>query len=455
MKKSISFILLVCLLIICVLPVNAETHPYSFDEAIVVTEDSFSQLFNTDHIDQVTYDYQFDTLQENDFQAHVILEISLKIYNVIYSIVTKGTVDSYQLNNGDILWEGPLDGEILINGKPYSVIAGFNLLDSTQESMISLTLQNDSTLVAISFGTNIITGSVLDFFMSQSNNESSNTNTVTVKTQFDNFTPEDSYSTNVIEDGFGPGFSQITHPGDGGGSLNLGPNGEFIHQSTELEKHANGPYTSIKSGVYFDNTRNILLVTLSTFANQTNEYYISPAWDITNVNIDEFDVELILEDQPASSYAYIEFLKLPQEILQTTNNSSGVVDLIFAVFQDSLSLINIPTSTIALLCNDFCTTSKGKIITTYDGMSAGVRIERAALSNYNDLDNLPYGLPFAFQLDKGNDNAYIGNTPYIVNTHIKYRVYQYSLPLLNTQPPTFIVTYVDVYTTHEGSITLQ
>lgn len=455
MKKSISFILLVCLLMIYVLPVNAETHPYSFNEATVITESSFSQLFNTDHIDQVTYNYQFNILQEHASQAHVILEISLKINNCVYDILTEGTVDSYRLNNGDILWEGPLDGNVSINGELYSVIAGFNLLDSTQESMISLTLQNDSTLVAISFGTNIITGSVLDFFMSQSINGQNNANSTTVETQFDSFAPEDSYSINVIEDGFGPGFSPITHPGDGGGSLNLGANGEFLHQSTKRETYGSSPYTSIKSDVYFDNSRNILLVTLSTFANKTYEYYESPAWDITNVNIDEFDVELILEDQPASSYAYIEFLKLPQEILQTTNNSSGVDDLIFAVFQDSLSLINIPTSTIALLCNDLYTTSEGKIITTYSGLSAGVRIERAASSNYNDLDNLPYGLPFTFQLDKGNDNTYIGNTPYIVNTHIKYRVYQYSLPLLNTQPPTFIVTYVDVYTTHEGSITLQ
>ncbi len=50
-------------------------------------------------------------------------------------------------------------------------------MDSTNESMVSITIQNDTTIVVISLGTNILTGSVRDFFLEETQNSSSdNTN---------------------------------------------------------------------------------------------------------------------------------------------------------------------------------------------------------------------------------------------------------------------------------------
>lgn len=449
MKKSISFILLVCLLMIYVLPVNAETHPYSFDEAIVVTEDSFSQLFKTDHIDQVTYDYQFDTLQENDFQAHVILEISLKINNVIYCIVTEGIVDSHQLNNGDILWEGPLDGEMLINGESYSVITGFNLLDSTQESMISLTLQSNSTLVAISFGTNIVTESVLDFFMSQSNNKLSNSNTVTIETQFDNLSPENSYSTNV----FGPGFSEITHPGDGGGSLNLGPNGEWEYQSIQTSKHGNTSYNAIKSRVYFDDTSNLLMVTFTPFSGDTDAYVKTLGYDFASASLDSFSIQLILEYENGPNYAYIAGIDKPSEALAINNYFNGVMVNLIELFASFLGDIDISFETVPNLFAETFENANGYINIEEYLRDTKITIQKDAWSDYRSFDNISTGLPFRFQLTKGSATNYEGNTAYTVNTSATYFVLAQNNSLFSE--PTYIPFYITKTTTHEGTVTLS
>lgn len=444
MKKSISFILLVCLLMIYVLPVNAETHPYSFNEATVITESSFSQLFNTDHIDQVTYNYQFNILQEHASQAHVILEISLKINNCVYDILTEGTVDSYRLNNGDILWEGPLDSNVSINGELYSVIAGFNLLDSTQESMISLTIQNNSTLVAISFGTNIITGSVLDFFMSQSINGQNNTNSTTVETHFDSFTPEDSYSTNV----FGPGFSPITHPDDGGGSLNLGPNGEWEYQSLLATNHGTSSYKALKSGVYFDDTRNILMVTLTPFSTEAVDYGNSLGYDCIGGYLKKFGVKLTLEDAPAQSYAHISQIHKPVQTSYIDNYFNNAIVSLWPLFSDILGMLDVPTDTISAVLEN----TLGCIDAEDSELYAYIDIQNSLALDYSILDDIASGMPFRFILMKNNDDAYVGNTHYTVNTYAKYCV---SVRIETSSTPVYCPIYFEESITHEGTVTLS
>ncbi len=119
------------MLLAFVLPISASTPTSSCNDAIIITPDSFFQIFNTDHIDEVSYEYEyeyeFEIAENDDDIASVVLQTSLTINNQTYNILTAGWIDCYQLNNNDILWEGPLNGSIIINDEVYSVIAGLSV----------------------------------------------------------------------------------------------------------------------------------------------------------------------------------------------------------------------------------------------------------------------------------------------------------------------------------------
>ncbi len=201
----------------------------------------------------------------------------------------------------------------------------------------------------------------------------------------------------------------------------------------------------------------MLLVTLSTFSDETEDYEQSPGWDLSIDYLVGFGVELIIEPQPAPNYAYIEFMAIPESIKQAANNSNGVIQYLFPVFTDALGLFNIPTNTISELYETYLDTLRGKITLNTDmGFEMGAQIERKSGQDFRKLDDLTYGLPFIFQLDRSNGSTYIGNTQYTVNTNLRYRVFKHNyFPITGTHMPHEVIYYIGFNTTHEERITLQ
>ena len=452
MKKIVSLLVLICFIVAFATPTTASANSNLSSEIVIITPDSFEQVFDVNSVDDVFYEYQLEVLQENDSKASVALEIILTISNQLYNISAEGTVNSYQLNNNDILWEGPIDSSLYINGERYIAIIGFTQLASSQESMISLTIQKDSTLVAISFGDDLINGSVLDFFLENIENDNSSITNIDnniSNSQFNELNPEDTYSPNAPPSQFSP----ILDPGGGGGSsLNLGENGEWVYQSSTSSTHDNSYYKALKSEVYFNSGSNILMVTLFPYSQVTNNYFQSLDYDSAYASLTNLGVELIFEYQPSANYAYIEFLLLPSYVTENINNPSSLFVQLWPLFEDYLSAQGIPTSTLSTLYNYTFEGLDGNIITTHNGLKASINIEKDEFSDYSDLDNLPHGLPFVFQLDK-NDSTYIENTPYIVNTYVKYRVVVEDHAFLSE--PTCWIFYTTKTTSYEGNITLQ
>ena len=444
MKKSISAVLFICILLAFVLPISASSPTSSCNDAIIITPDSFFQIFNTDHIDAVSYEYEFKIFEEDTAQAKVVLQTALTINNQTYDICTEGNINSYQLNDNDFLWEGPLEGSVVINGEAYSAIACFSLLDSTNESMVSITLQSNDMIAVVSFGANILTESVLDFFTLQANNNSNDLENNALNTQLGPINLEASYSANVVGDDFAP----ITHPGTGG-TLNLGANGEWEYQSIEVKKHANTSYKALKSGVYFDDERNILMVTLLPFSNETNDYVQTMGYDFASASLQSFRVELILEDVAASKYAHIEFVDVPNDIPDRESYFDGSIKYLSLLFEDFISVLGVPTSTISAILDGL----QGNIHSEGQGISAYIDITKSPLANYDGLDNLPYGLPFRFQLAKGSESNYIGNTPYTVNVYADYFVLAQMDVFMSD--PIYYPFYVSSNITMGGVITLS
>ena len=79
-----------------------------------------------------------------------------------------GVVDAYDINAGSILWAGPLNGSIDINGYKYPLILGFTKMEPSQEVCLSITIQSfdnhpNMEPVYFSIGTPLITDGVEEY----------------------------------------------------------------------------------------------------------------------------------------------------------------------------------------------------------------------------------------------------------------------------------------------------
>lgn len=468
MKKFISIAVLICMLILPMATVNAvdSDHPYVDENPSILNQDLFKETFSVDEVDRVAYNYQLTPLEGGE-RASVAFQMKVVIDGVPYTTSTIGCINAYALPESDVLWEGPIDGEITINNIHFNIIIGFMQKASTQEVMVSVTLQNDDyDFMVISFGKNIMTGDVLDCinqrFGTPSSSESvSGTNGV--QSGQLNINDGGNASTNAFDSDFSP----ITYPGSGGGLPGDGGGGggatldivtdvctwKFQNRSTKYFGEV--AYPALQSRVYFDDSRNILMITLRTYTENCNKYTDTLLYDYAPASLQSFSVELQLSDVQASNYAYIANIDktLPKAISPNTyfNNSNSYIK---AFFEDALSCIGIPTSTLSTLLDDAFGTIKGSVSTYDERLMANIKVD--GLSGFStdkySLDQITTGLPFRIQL--GKNNNYEGDTPYTVTVSVRYyvmgQINNYLAPQVMYYP-----FHIDATTTHEGTITLK
>lgn len=447
MKKITAICLFICLVsMFTAVPVSALINPEIFEKATIITEEEFVSVFNTNNIDDVSYDFHYEISQDNPYKAIAILQIALKIKGDTYNIFTNGLITLNSLDNEIYLWEGPLKGNIFINDEQYRVIAGFAYLENTQESMISLTIQNDSAIIAISFGDNIIKNEVLDFYSNRSSDivESIVPNSLVTNEISDSGISNSGISTCFIS----PEISEDIFDGGGGGSLNLGEDGEWKYKNVDYAKHGGTSYNALKSTVYFNSLKNVMMVTLKPFSGSTQNYVETLGYDFASSSLCGFGVELALEDADYPNYAYIANITKPDEAVAIDGYFTGIKVGLSPLFEDILGVIGVPTSTISAVLESM----NGKIEIQESTLFASVDIEKDTFSDYGELDNISTGLPFRFQLSKGNHNLYEGDTPYTVNAYATYYVFVQENVLFSE--PAYFSFYIDVVTAHEGTVTL-
>lgn len=445
------------MLILPMATVNAvdSNYPYVDKSPTILNQDVFKQAFSVDGVDRVAYNYQLTPL-DGGMEALVAFQIKLVIDGVSYTTSAVGTVDAYELPESDILWEGPIDGEITINNIHFNIIIGFMQRASTQEVMVSVTLQNDDyDFMVISFGKNIMTGDVLDCinqrFGTPSSSESvSGTNGV--QSGQLNINDGGNASTNAFDSDFSP----ITYPGSGGGLPGDGGGGGGsldISTSTDTWKYqsrktcslTNAAYTAVQSRVYFESSKNLLMTTIRPYSSSISNYYQSIGYSTVSVDLHSFKIDLAINDASGSEYAHISGIDFPISPVNDTDV------LLFDLVGNFIIALGAPSS----LVNGIMSGMKGNIVTDVNPTHSYVSIKRGVgmVSQFNDLQQITTGIPIKFQLVKGS-SAYVGNTPYTVTTTTKYWVVATPSDLTNSDTP-FICTYIPYTTTHEGTVTLQ
>lgn len=139
-------------------------YEYTAHQIGISSAQDFEKEFGNDKIDKISYQYEMQTLDDGQ-RADVTLYLEIFIGENAYTAVAKGKINAYELPSGDVLWEGSLDGELVISDKIFNMTAGFAKVTSTNELSLSLTLQREpDTLFALFFGDYVMKGEVLDFF---------------------------------------------------------------------------------------------------------------------------------------------------------------------------------------------------------------------------------------------------------------------------------------------------
>lgn len=424
MKKLISIVLVVTML----LPISL--HTFSMEntnkgndvdeDILVVTQESFGATFTSQktrsvatEIEKINYSYELTESEDNEGVADVTLNIVMVIGNNEYPITVSGSVEAYELSSGCILWEGPIRGNTTINGVEYNVIAGFSKMDDASDIQVSLTLQGadeESSLepIVLCFGEELITSEVyaeiaenMEEVETQNEEERASTMSSRATTSSVSYVAYD-YST-----------------------FNSGYNISGYAQRTNA---------------YFDSGRNCFIVAIKSYTNNINKYFSSTGAAYTTVH--SFTTRLKFNDTGTSSYSWIggvDTSGLPDDY------NTGETILLRPLFEDAMSCLNIPTSTIAAVLDGL----KGSVVKDVEKANAYVTVKFGLLKGAI-FDSCGAGIPVVFQLCR-KTTGYSGNSSYTFVTSMTYRT-----TFIPTGTSIHQLLYFDAYdATATAKITLE
>lgn len=334
-------------------------------------------------IDSVTYNYNL-TPQENDpFLADVVLEFSMLVDSKTYPVSATGIVDAYQLSNGETLWEGLLRGHVEINEKIYKVLIGFAKLGSSADIQISVTIQALDNTEAIDpiifmFGNNVITMEIYEELT------------------------EDTHqiSTGNISNGHEMEFASLTAAGT---FTYVGYDFANFHSGANISGYAQ------RSRGYFNSNTNQFAVTIKSYCDNVDDYFAD--YGFASTAIKSFAIELVRDSgYSTGSFSYI----IGTEKYNFDVGDLGNAVLIKPLFDDIMSLLGVPTSTISAIFDRL----KGSVDEDFHSSDTTVSVSFGLLQSAN-FDNSGVGVPIVFQL--GRNSGYTGNSSYTFVTSIAYR----------------------------------
>lgn len=392
-KKAIATILTLTMAMTVTVPAFA-TDEYVTDTSVnIVTAEAFQNLFNSNGnarsissdmtVEQVAYNYTFEQQENNPELADVTLSFVMTISGETYPVMATGTVDAHSLSSGEILWEGPIEGNVVINNKEYHVLAGFAKLNSSSDIQVSITLQSNVNgnmiePVVFTFGDTVITKEVHDDIMTD-------VEVITIdglSQEYENIASPTSINAMVEEDSVNARFS---------GSVG-------------------GTNTAQTAHLFLNTVTNELAVSIQTYESNLDEYFSGTGYPTTLT--DSFEIEFTIPTGQEESHAWID---------ATQNYSLGEEDknytslLISSVFSDALSVLGCPSSTI----NTILGSLRGNISHVFASSCVSLSVTMGT-TQVAVFENLADGLPLLLQLDVAPD-TYSGNTDVIYSTALRYR----------------------------------
>ena len=441
-KKQITAVfLLMCILFTPALASSASAHAYDhvYTDVTVITPGSLEDIFGETEVERAAYTYKMVEL--NSSRAAVALEMELKIGHDYYTTIVSGTVNAYALPSGDTFYEGPIDGSMMVDENEYEIIVGFSKLKSDGISFVSMTIQNKLKVVAFSFGENMIKGEVADFFIKRSgNSQQGNFNSEINSDLLSSELTNDLYDTVSPAAFDGPGIFPITPPIYE--YPNIGKDGTYVHQSTDFHMW-DTTYSGSKSLVYWDETRNFMMVFVKPFTYHTQEFAKTLQYDATITTLETIEISLSLEPNAESSkLAHISGTYIPNDISMNILGGEYVSNVYFKTLLEALlDEAGIDLELVEAILQDI----EGSVTyNTSNDYFYNVCVDVGV--NTHPFDELDPGFPVRFDLLKNSQTYYVGNTDYSVTTKVRYLVMGYTRVL--GQEDVISYSYLDSKTSH-------
>lgn len=382
MKKYISIIL--CVVLLSTTCAFAGTVEKYVDEAVdVFTFSPESKLYALDkdvNIEKVTYEYEMQEIE--DLKAFVKMNFSLHLGDTVCPVFVSGLVDGYILDDGNILWEGPLDGNTVFNGEEYNIIAGFSKIKATPDVRVGVTMSRKSETNKLTAG------------------------------QFDNMVfafGEEVISKDVINK-IGAKANIL---GDASLELNaLNEVGAFALEDISLAGFDTSlaiPGYGQRARLYFADDSMRVAVGSKSYCSNVNSYFASMGGAITTIATHSINLQRGTDEN--STLTSIDGI----ETFDFNVTNYGIDRTALApLFEDILALLGVPSST---------------IMAVLDSLTGNVRHfdysnSESVVFNFGLFDNANYddsavGLPIVFQLDVSPTSN--GECTYIYTTEYRYK----------------------------------
>ena len=172
--KRIAAFLVALMLCLMISPATSASTTQDVELFDILTREEFISLFVSDlnlmddeyaslsEMIEVSYSYDFEILADNPTKANVFLTFDMQVGTAIYPFYLQGTVDQYRLSWGEVLWEGPVYGNIAINGTECFVSSSFSKIDGKAGAQVSVTIrprltESNFSPVSFVFGNEILT----------------------------------------------------------------------------------------------------------------------------------------------------------------------------------------------------------------------------------------------------------------------------------------------------------
>lgn len=401
MKKVVSLCLVVIMICTMLVPAYAaENEDERVSEIEIYTPDAFDRVFangqRADSISQrtedVTYSYSIIPCEKRPDESEVVLEFTFIADDQVFNFSTSGIVNAYKLNNGDVLWEGPIRGNKTINGIEYTVIAGFAKLNSSPAIQVNATIQgkheaDGDKVVLLSFGTTVITQAI-----------------------YEELVPE---RQPVVESSSEATATQTR---------------SFVRVGSDTATFDNLNAGTAQAVIgYFDSTTNQFAVSIKTYGGNLENWANQISMIDANTTVDSFEINLAANATTSTAHSWID--NVNSYDFGESNFGTLFAVLVKSLFEDILSLLGVPTSTISTMFDGL----KGHVDDDIKSNNATVNVSFGLLQQA-DFDASSVGIPIVFQLDCV-PSTYVGNSSYTFSSNITYRTWWW--PSSNNTPNWF------------------
>lgn len=362
--------------------------------------DSAEQQWNA------TYSYTFEPKEDDSSKADVSLDFVLLGSGVNIPVSLVGDVPSYLLDNGVVLWHGPIRGFVTIHGIPYSVIAGFSKTNVTEGIQATVTIQAARVEDAIDpvvfdFGATVLTPEITAEIFSKRRPVSSPDETAVQLSENVSLATVDEVADEFVFEG--SAFGTFNHP-----ELSI-------------------PGLAQCGIAHFNGATNRLAIGVKSYCRNIDAYYNSN-FGLSTTVIDSYSIQLTRTSDSANGYSYI----VGMETYDFGVSSFGTETLLLPLFQDILGLLGVPT---ALITEAF-DSLKGVVERDFYTNAAIVSVQFGAF-DFANFDNIDAGTPIVFQL--ATNNATGNYSYYDFTTSMTYR----------TTFATGVTCYTDAYDASE------